>query len=225
MERNLFGIQCKYRYEQQLVRHKEKYRRGLYSSLSSVHQQQFDSLKPDSQQKNLNLISVQEGETFIEDDDVVIDEGNICCYLEMLIEITKGYSQMMQMDDPDAHEEVYPLSRYSPETQLKMKIVLFIRHANINKTNSSALLNLIRGISAIEIPNNCDRLWNDLNVKFSYKTIIYCSSCFKKLQHIKQRCFNDEYQNQMHKINSELILFDVADEIHSIAIKNYHLIK
>ena len=55
-----------------------------------MHQQQFDSLKPDSQQKNLNLINVQEGETFIEDDDVVIDEGNICCYLEMLMEIIKG---------------------------------------------------------------------------------------------------------------------------------------
>ncbi|CAF4820702.1 unnamed protein product, partial [Rotaria sp. Silwood1] len=76
MERNLCGIQCKYRYEQQLVRRedKEKYRRGLYSSFSSVHQQQFVSLKPDSQQKNLNLINVQEGETFIEDDVVVIDE-------------------------------------------------------------------------------------------------------------------------------------------------------
>ncbi|CAF4783506.1 unnamed protein product [Rotaria sp. Silwood2] len=189
MERNLFGIQCKYRYEQQLVRHKEKYRRGLYSSFSSVHQQQFDSLKPDSQEKNLNLINVQEGEILIEDDDAVIDED------------FDNEIQMMQMDDPDAHEEIYPLSRYSPETQLKMKVVLFIRQANINKTNSSALLNLIRGISAIEIPNNCDKLWNNLNVKFSYKTIIYCSSCFKKLQHIKQRCSNNEYQNQMHKIN------------------------
>ena len=29
----------------------------------------------------------------------------------------------------------------------------------------------------------------------------------------------------MHKINSELILFDVADEIRSITIKNYYLIK
>ncbi|CAF3230168.1 unnamed protein product [Rotaria sp. Silwood2] len=90
MERNLCGIQCKYRYEQQLVRHKAKYSRGLYSSFSSVHQQQFVSLKPDSQQKNLNLINVQEGETFIEDDAVVIDEGNICCYLEMLMKIIKG---------------------------------------------------------------------------------------------------------------------------------------
>ncbi|CAF0810132.1 unnamed protein product [Rotaria sordida] len=129
------------------------------------------------------------------------------------------------MDDPDTHEKVYQLSRYSPETQLKMKIALFIRHANMNKTNRNALLNLIRGISAIEIPNNCDKFWNDLNVKFSYKTIIYCSSCFKKLQHIKQRCSNHECQNQMHKINSELILFDVADKIRSINIKNYHLIK
>ncbi|CAF4221762.1 unnamed protein product [Rotaria sordida] len=129
------------------------------------------------------------------------------------------------MDGPDAHEEVYPLSRYSSETQLKIKIALFIRHAYMNKTNSNTLLNLIRGISAKEIPNNCDKLWNDLNVKFSYKTIIYCSSCFKKLQHIKQRCSNNECQNQMRKINSELILFDVANEVRSITIKNYHLIK
>ena len=57
--------------------------------------------------------------------------------------------QVMQMDDPDAHEEIYPLSRYSPETQLKIKIALFIRHGNMNKTNSNALLNLIRGISAM----------------------------------------------------------------------------
>ncbi|CAF1182175.1 unnamed protein product [Rotaria sordida] len=129
------------------------------------------------------------------------------------------------MDDLDAHEEVYPLSRYSPETQLKIKIALFIRDAYMNKTNNNALLNLIRGISAKEIPNNCDKLWNDLNVKFLYKTIIYCSSCSKKLQHIKQRCSNNECQNQMRKINSELILFDVANEIRSITIKNYHLIK
>ncbi|CAF3705467.1 unnamed protein product [Rotaria sordida] len=80
MERNLCGSQCKYRYEQQLNiktinKNKEKYRRGLYSSFSSVHQQQFDSLKPDNQQKNFKLINVQEGETFIEDNDVVIDEA------------------------------------------------------------------------------------------------------------------------------------------------------
>jgi hypothetical protein len=76
-----------------------------------------------------------------------------------------------------------------------------------------------------EIASNCDKLWNDLNVKFSYKTIIYCSSCFRKLQHIKERCSNDECQRQTHKINSELILFDVADEIRSVAARSYPLIK
>jgi hypothetical protein len=56
-------------------------------------------------------------------------------------------------------------------------------------------------------------------MKFSYETIIYCSSYFRKLRHIKERCSNDECQHQIHKINSELILFDVADEIRSITTR------
>jgi len=76
-----------------------------------------------------------------------------------------------------------------------------------------------------DIPSNCDKLWNGLKVKSSYKTIIYYSSCFLELQYIKERCSNDECQHQIDKINSELILFDVADEIRSITAHNHHVIK
>lgn len=62
-------------------------------------------------------------------------------------------------------------------------------------------------------------------MKFSYKTKIYCSSCFRILKHNKEVCPNDACRSRAQRINSELILFDIAEELRSVVIRNYPLIK
>lgn len=62
-------------------------------------------------------------------------------------------------------------------------------------------------------------------MKFSYKTKIYCSSCFRLLKHNKEACSNDECRSKAQRINSELILFDLAEELRSVVTRNYSLIK
>ena len=76
-----------------------------------------------------------------------------------------------------------------------------------------------------EIPVNCNKLWEDLNVKFSYKTIIYCSSCFRELRQFREKCLNTKCQEKTYIMNSELIVFDITDQIRSIVARNYSFIK
>ena len=52
-----------------------------------------------------------------------------------------------KIDNSDEHKEIYQISRYTPETQLKIELAMFIRQVNMNKKDSNALLNLIREIS------------------------------------------------------------------------------
>jgi hypothetical protein len=55
----------------------------------------------------------------------------------------------MEVNDPDEQEESYQISKYSAETELKMKIALFIRQVNMNKKDTNDLLGLIRGLSTV----------------------------------------------------------------------------
>ena len=64
-----------------------------------------------------------------------------------------------------------------------------------------------------------------MNVKFSYKTLVYCSSCFHTLSGIKEKCFNGKCRNESSKINSELILFNIHDEIRRVVSMNYQVLK
>ena len=64
-----------------------------------------------------------------------------------------------------------------------------------------------------------------MNVKFPCKTRIYCSSCFQTLSSIKDRCFKDHYSKKSLKINFELILFNICDEIRRVVPTNYQVIK
>ncbi|CAM4790447.1 unnamed protein product [Rotaria magnacalcarata] len=200
MEKNQ-DFQCKYRYKQQLIRQREKakQRQRIY------RRNLYRTYQSEQQQEENDLMTVN-------------TEKNHCVNSINVrnAEINREHEVFIDGDDIDSYldtsddsndeiqmikvydldeEEINPIARYSPENQLK------------------------------EIPINCNKLWNDLHVQFSYKTIIYCSSCFETLQDIKEQCLNDKCQDKAHMINSELVLFDIAHEIRSVVARNYSLIK
>ena len=56
-----------------------------------------------------------------------------------------------QIDNLNGHKEIYQTTRYTPGSQLKIKLAMLICQVNMNKKDSNALLNLIRGISKMKV--------------------------------------------------------------------------
>ena len=59
-----------------------------------------------------------------------------------------GDIEALTMDDFN-EKETFQISRYSPETELKIKIALLIRQVNMNKRDTNILLNIIGGLSTM----------------------------------------------------------------------------
>ncbi|CAF3882841.1 unnamed protein product [Adineta steineri] len=91
----------------------------------------------------------------------------------------------------------------------------FIHFARLNKTATTSLLSLLKTTKSFSanIPKTTNALWEQVGVKFTFKTFYYCSSCFEELnsyQDLYIRC------NSKEKANSEFCLFSLAEELERV---------
>ena len=65
----------------------------------------------------------------------------------------------------------------------------FIRSSNLNKKLTNSLFKLVNSTSSNKsLPQNEKQLWEQLDIKFEYKSIIYCTNCMKQLLNFSDRC-------------------------------------
>jgi hypothetical protein len=101
----------------------------------------------------------------------------------------------------------------------------FMHAAQLNKTNSSSLLSLLRSTCSFtidSIPRTTDALWQELGIAFTFKTFYYCSICFTELTRYQDSC---SICNLKEKANSELCIFSISDEIERVVQSNIDLIQ
>jgi len=93
------------------------------------------------------------------------------------------------------------------------ELVDFIHAARLNKTTTSSLLSLLRATNPCTtraIPKTTHALWEQLDVKFTFKTFYFCSVCFNELHQYQDICSICNFKSQA---NSELCIFSLADEL------------
>ncbi|CAF4095285.1 unnamed protein product [Rotaria sp. Silwood2] len=109
------------------------------------------------------------------------------------------------------------------ENEELIQIIDFIRGANLDKSNTDRLLDLLNNIhSNVGLPKTGRELWERAGIKFTFKTNIYCSICNRQLTKFADKC-NCLHGNQ--NMNTELILFSIPDEIRRVVKLNFNLIE
>jgi len=104
-----------------------------------------------------------------------------------------------------------------------LQIIEFVRSANLDKTNTDRLLDLLNSIhSNVDLPKSARELWEKAGVKFSYKRTVYCTKCKRQLSKYSDKCNCDNAKKNM---NTELVLFSIPDEIRRVVKKNINLIE
>ncbi|CAF4245594.1 unnamed protein product [Rotaria sp. Silwood2] len=111
----------------------------------------------------------------------------------------------------------------SDENEEITQIIDFIRSANLDKSNTDGLLDLLNNIqSNVGLPKSGRELWKRVGVKFTFKTNIYCSNCNRQLSRFCDKC---NCPNGNQNMNIELILFSIPDEIRQVVKMNFDLIE
>ena len=109
------------------------------------------------------------------------------------------------------------------EVEELIQIIDFIRGANLDKTNTDRLLDLLNNINSnVGLPKSGRELWEPAGVKFSFKTNIYCSICNRQLSKFTDKC---NCANRTQNTNTEIILFSIPDEIRRVVKINFNLMK
>lgn len=110
------------------------------------------------------------------------------------------------------------------EEMFLQQIMEFIHDANLNKTDTNSLLNLLRqSKSSYNIPSTTKQLLKKLNINFHYEVFIYCSTCLSLMNSFQEKC--RLCSNINRKTNSELIVFSISDELNRVVSSNFDLIK
>ncbi|CAF4770341.1 unnamed protein product [Rotaria sp. Silwood1] len=103
-----------------------------------------------------------------------------------------------------------------------LSIANFIRKSNLNHSDTTHLLQLLRTIRFDEeIPRTENDLWNKLGVEFNFQSFVFCTSCSAKLVKFSDRC---NCTASFKQINSELIVFSVSSALKNIIKQNIDLI-
>ncbi|CAF1397656.1 unnamed protein product [Rotaria sordida] len=111
----------------------------------------------------------------------------------------------------------------SDEDEELMQIINFIRSANLDKSNTNRLLDLLNNIkSNVGLPKSDRELWKRAGIQFTFQTNIYCSNCNRQLSKFADKC---ACLNGNQNMNTELILFSIPDEIRRVVKMNFHLIE
>ncbi|CAF2923954.1 unnamed protein product [Rotaria sp. Silwood2] len=85
------------------------------------------------------------------------------------------------------------------------QLIDFIHTAKLNKTTTTSLLSLLRTTKSFttDIPKTSHSLWEQLGVKFIFKTYYFCSFCFKQLDEYRDIC---TMCNSKQKANAEFLV-------------------
>ena len=112
---------------------------------------------------------------------------------------------------------------HSDEDEDLIQIIDFIRRANLDKSNTDRLLELLNNLhSNVGLPKTRRELWERSGVKFTFTTNIFCSICNRPLLKFTDKC---KCTNTNQCMNTELILFSIPDEIRRVIKMNYYLIE
>ncbi|CAF2041896.1 unnamed protein product [Rotaria magnacalcarata] len=140
----------------------------------------------------------------------------------------------------DSHEDIEPVKDFfiaeSPslennidseddDTSNKkyLQILEFIRDANLDKASTDRLMRLLNNVNEYAgLPRTGRELWHELGVEFNYRTFISCTKCNKDLLKFGDKCNCIETN---HLMNTEFVLFSLADEIRRVVKNNIDLIE
>ncbi|CAF0881030.1 unnamed protein product [Adineta steineri] len=104
-----------------------------------------------------------------------------------------------------------------------LEIIDFIHTDNLDISNMGRLLSLLNSIhSNVTLSKSGHKLWKCIEIKFTFKTNIYCSICNRQLSKFADKCscFNGD-QN----MNTELLLFSILREIRRVVKINFNLME
>ena len=73
------------------------------------------------------------------------------------------------------------------------------------------------------LPQNEKQLWEQLDIEFDYKSIIFCTNCMKQLSSFSDH--RNTCSNFYSGINSELIIFPIENELGTVIEINADFIK
>ncbi|CAF4711595.1 unnamed protein product, partial [Rotaria sp. Silwood1] len=104
------------------------------------------------------------------------------------------------------------------------QLIDFIHTAKLNKTTTTSLLSLLRTTKSFttDIPKTSNSLWEQLGVKFIFKTYYFCSFCFKQLDKYQDIC---TMCNSKQKANAEFCVFSPNEEIERVVKSTIDIIK
>lgn len=121
------------------------------------------------------------------------------------------------MDNTMDHED------YDILNKEYLQIVEFIRDANLDKTNTDQLMRLLNNIKEnAGLPQTGRELWKEIGIEFNYQKFIYCTKCKQQLLKFGSKCDCDKTN---HLMNTEVVLFSIADEISRVVKNNIDLIE
>lgn len=139
------------------------------------------------------------------------------------------YSQIYSIDtidvdfncenDHESSENLNDSFESMDETlDIELAIAEYITKANLDKSKTSELIQLLNYIHSSEKPPplSTNTLWSRLNIQFNYHLIQYCTNCMSKLTDQSVCC-----NKSRNRISSELIVFPIGEEIKCVVINNY----
>ncbi|CAF2795137.1 unnamed protein product [Rotaria sp. Silwood2] len=233
------GSGSKFNYEDQIDRrrreqhrkHQLKYRRSRRKCCKPITNavyisRNIDNITSDSEVENIeneHIIYNNNDST----DNINISSEEVDKYLSTHVIRSYDAHNMDELQLSDDEQYFSNVTRGNSDSEEEidnnaLSIANFIRKSNLNHSDTTHLLQLLRTIRFDEeIPRTENDLWNKLGVEFNFQSFVFCTSCSAKLVKFSDWC---NCAASFKKINSELIVFSVSSALTNIIKQNIDLI-